>query len=246
MFNLPSSTATMLSLVILDLWPPAYEALSRRVSFANRLMAHDLSFVRSAFEFDRNILFRAQLGWHYDTFLLFRSLFNREKAADFSIDRVATRIQVIVQVRTRFVFFMIKESDEATLAPFRLFESVEVLQSFRSFLGQISISSAHLVVLICSSGHRFRFFEWAAVKCPFCPSNSWLTSHLFTCPMVEPVLARNGVLLTNFESSMRTGNWRSLLHLLFETLTVWKNSFVDCIIDDCAIQTLHQDALTLT
>jgi hypothetical protein len=45
---------------------------------------------------------------------------------------------------------------------------------------------------------------------------------------------------------MRTGNWRSLLHLLFETLTVWKNSFVDCIIDDCAIQTLHQDALTLT
>ncbi len=74
------------------------------------------------------------------------------------------------------------------------------------------------------------------------PSNSWLTSHLFTCPMIEPILARNGVLLSSFECSMRTGNWRSLLHLLFEMLTVWKNSFVDCIIEDCATQALHQDA----
>jgi hypothetical protein len=104
-YNLPSSTASLLSVVLLDLWPAEYDALARRVSFANRLTIHDLDFVRSAFEFDRTHLFRARVGWHYDGFLLFRSLFKREKIAEFDMQRVSSRLSVISGAKSRFLFF---------------------------------------------------------------------------------------------------------------------------------------------
>jgi hypothetical protein len=161
------------------------------------------------------------------------------------MQRVGARLGVIANAKSRFLFFMIKESEEATLAPFRLFESVDVLLSFRSFIGSISLSSAQLVLLLCTSGHRFRFFDRSTIKCPFCPSNSWLTGHLFSCSMVEPTLARNGVTLCAFEEAMRVGSWKRVLFLFFEVLTIWKNSFADCTIEDSTIQILWDDAIAL-
>jgi hypothetical protein len=206
---------------------------------------HELHFVRDAFEFDRIALFRAQVGWHHDAFFLFRLMFTNEKTADFSIERVEARLVRIRNARVEFVFALLHVSDEATLAPFRLFQSADVLTSFRSLLGQVSKSSADLLLLCCSSGHRFRFFNRPALRCPLCASASWLTQHLFSCSLVEPILSRNGVSLSDFQSGMSVGNWKSVLFSLAEALTIWKNSFVDCLIEDSAIRGLFSDASSL-
>ncbi len=242
LFNLPCSTATLLSLVVLDLWPAAYMAMARRISFWRKMRDHELQFVRDSFDFDRTALFIAHVGWHHEAFLLFRSMFSREKVAEFSFERVEARLSRIANARAQFVFSLLQVSDEATLAPFRLFQSHEVLVSFRSFLGQISKSSADTLLLCCSSGHRFRFFNRPALRCPLCASGSWLTSHLFSCKMVEPILSRNGVTLTEFENGMRVGDWKAVLFFLAESLTLWKNSFTDCLLEDCVIQGLLTDA----
>ncbi len=63
-----------------------------------------------------------------------------------------------------------------------------------------------------------------------------VTSHLFSCRMIEPILSRNGVSLCDFENGMCAGDWKSVLFSLAETLTIWKNSFADCLIKQCAIK----------
>jgi hypothetical protein len=244
LFELPCSTATNLTLVLFDLLPANFEALTRRVSFAKKMETHDLLFVRDAFLFDRTMM-RVKTGWHYESFLIFQSMFKKEKASDFDLDRVATRLSPISRARTKFLFHLLTATDEATLAPFRLFESDIVLTSFRALLGKISKSSANFLLLICSSGHRFRFFHYTALKCPQCSNSSWLTSHLFTCPLVESHLARNGVSWCDFEHGMRKGKWREVLFLLHEVMTVWKNSFPTCVIDDVVLTRLLSDANSL-
>jgi hypothetical protein len=143
----------MLSLVILDLWPTVYSTMARRVSFAKKMRDHNLQFVCDAFEYDRTVLTGAQIGWHHEAFLLFRSMFTTEKAADFSFERVESRLVRIRHARVLFAFSLLQVSEEATLAPFRLFQTAEILTSFRSLLGQISKSSADTLLLCCSSGH---------------------------------------------------------------------------------------------
>jgi hypothetical protein len=106
LFNLPSSTATSLTIVVFDLWPGNFEAMSRRVTFSRKMCDHDLSFVRDAFSFDRTILMRARVGWHHESFLLFQSMFNREKVQDFNMERVASRLSPISRARTSFLFHL--------------------------------------------------------------------------------------------------------------------------------------------
>jgi hypothetical protein len=244
LFDLPRSTATNLTLVTFDLWPANFEALMRRVSFANKMQSHDLTFVRDAFLFDRTLM-RVKSGWHYETFLIFQSMFKSERASEFSIERVQTRLSPLSRARTRFLYHLLAATDEVTLAPFRIFESEQVLISFRALLGKVSKSTANLLLLICSSGHRYRFFEHTALKCPLCSHSSWLTSHLFTCPIVENYLTRNGVTWGDFEQGMRRGKWREVLFLVHEVMTVWKNSFPTCSIDDVILTTLSIDANNL-
>jgi hypothetical protein len=245
MFNLPSATATNLSIVLFDLWPANYEAISRRLSFARKMIVHDLTFVQEAFLFDRTTMMRAKGGWHYETFLLFQSMFTGEKIADFSIDRVANRLAPISRSKTRFLFFLLQATDEATLAPFRLFANADVLTSFRELVGSLSKDSADLLLLFLSSGHRFRFFDRSTLKCPLCSCSSWLTNHLFSCPIVEPLLTRNNVTWCDFENGMREGKWREVLLLLHEAVLVWRNSFEACSIDDNALTSLYDDACKL-
>ncbi len=241
MFNLPSSTATNITIVLLDLWPASFEAMSRRISFARKMSDHDLIFVRDAFLFDRSLL-RVKEGWHHDSFRIFQSMFKSEKVVDFSIDRVSARLSPMARSRTPFLFHLLKVSDEATLAPFRLFETVEVLISFRELLGAISKSSKDFLLLILTSGHRFRFFHRTALKCPLCSSSSWLTEHLFNCAMVKTLLARNGVVWEEFARQMGLGQWGGILFTLHEVMTIWKNTFETCILEDVIFEMLYQDA----
>jgi hypothetical protein len=242
MFNLPSSTANNITLVLLDLWPATYDAISRRITFARKMSTHDLVFVRDAFIFDRTVLLRAKEGWHHETFLLFQSMFRSERVSDFSIDRISSRLAPISRSRTKFLFHLIQATEEVTLAPFRFFQTPEVLDSFRVMLGKISKTSADFTLLICSSGHRFQFFDRSALKCPLCSCSSWLTSHLFLCPVIEPLLARNGVRWEDFRMRMGQGDWREVLFLIHETLVTWKNSFQDCVIENDVLNKLLQDA----
>ncbi len=242
LFNLPSPTATNLIVVLFDLWPANFEALSRRVAFVRKMCDHDLAFVRDAFSFDRTTMMRAQDGWHNETFLLFQSMFRSERISDFSIDRIFSRLSPIARSRTQFLYHLLQATDEATLAPFRLFKSPDILISFREMISTVSKPTADFLLLICSSGHRFRFFNRTTLKCPLCPCSSWLTAHLFTCPMVKNLLARNGASWDAFKLRMRNGEWKEVLLLLHEVTLIWKNTFYDCAFDDVTLNTLLRDA----
>ncbi len=113
-----------------------------------------------------------------------------------------------------------------------------------TFLGKFKwcLGSADFILLVCSSGHRFRFFDRTALKCPLCSCSSWLTSHLFSCPAVELLLARNGVRWDDFKLRMGKGEWREVLFLIHETMTTWKNTFQDCVIEDDVLCILLRDA----
>ncbi len=235
----------MLTLVLLDLWPVAFDALMRRVAFANCMTEHELDFVCDAFEFDQTVLFRAKIGWHHEAFLLFRALFTRERIADFPIQRVSDRLSVLQGARTRFLFLLLKETNESTLALFRFFSSPEVLLSFRSFLGQISKESAHLLLLTCNSGLRFCFFNRLALRSSLCCQGSWLTDHLLQCRTIKPLLARNNVSCAAFRHCMAVGEWKGLLFLLHEVLLAWKLSFSNCLINDNALRILLSDVESL-
>ncbi len=93
-------------------------------------------------------------------FLFFNQCFQVKKS-QISTLIVSSRLSPISRSRTRFLFHLLSTTDEATLAPFRLFKSIEVLVSFRELIGSISTSSAELLLLLCSSGHRF--FEHTAL-----------------------------------------------------------------------------------
>jgi hypothetical protein len=244
MFDLPCSTATNMTLVIFNLWPANYESMSRRILFARKMETHDLSFVRDVFSFDKTLM-RVKEGWHHESFLLFQSMFRSERASDFSIDRVEARLAPISRAKSEFIFRLLTATDEATVAPFRLFGSAQTLTSFRELLGSISKTSANLLLLFCSSGHQFRFFDYTALKCPLCSHSSWLTSHLFCSPLVEHLLARNGITWSDFEMGMRPGTWKAVLFLVHEVVTVWKNSFSTCVNEDAALCTLLDDAKRL-
>jgi hypothetical protein len=166
------------------------------------------------------VLFRAKTGWHHDTFLLFRSLFTSERITNFSLQRVSDRLSAVRGARTRLLFFMLKETTESTLAPFRLFSSPDVLSSFRTLLGTVSRETSQILLLLCTSGHRFRFFSRPALRCPLCNQGSWLTEHLMTCILIEPILARNNISLATFRHCMSVWDWKKLLFLLHEVLLV--------------------------
>jgi hypothetical protein len=190
---------------------------------------------------DRTIMFRSRQGWFYDTFKIYQSLFCSADPVNFDFLSVMTRLDPLRSSRSRFTFLLLKETDDTTLAPFRLFESVEVFDSFRSMLGTVSKDSASLVLLFCSSGIRFRFLARASHFCPCC-GTPWLTSHFFTCTVVEPQLARNDIYLASFQESLRVGEWAKVLFLIYEMLLLWKSWFVsDCILDDAALTNLKTD-----
>jgi hypothetical protein len=44
---------------------------------------------------------------------------------------------------------------------------------------------------------------------------------------------------------MRKGTWKSVLFSLYEVMTVWKNSFSTCVIDDTVLRTFLDDAKRL-
>jgi hypothetical protein len=48
-----------------------------------------------------------------------------------------------------------------------------------------------------------------------------------------------------FEECMTTGAWRELLFLLSELMTVWKNSFSECVFDDAMLSAVTEDASRL-
>jgi hypothetical protein len=241
LYDLPSSTANALSLVIFDLWPVGYECLRRRQTFLTSVENHEMLFVRDAMLFDKTILFRERKGWHFEAFQIFVRLFPGSPIQTFDLSLTMNSLERISNSRDTFLYLMVQATDEATLAPFRLFSSSEVLCSFRDLLGDLSPNSSKFLLLFLTSGHRFRFFARSRLSCPHC-SQSWLTSHFFTCRVMSPLLQPAEITLNNFETYLRGGLWGKLLHLIFEVVTLWKGCLEDCTIDDEVLRALRLDA----
>jgi hypothetical protein len=240
-YSLPRCTAKAICFVIFDLWPPAYECLLRRFTFFQSLTTHDLTFVRNCLLFDRACLLKDRQGWYYDSFLIYQSLFVNATLPAFDFEANMSRLQAINRSRHDFLFLMLSSTDEVTMEPFRCFRSPATLSSFRGMLGKISLSSASLILSFCSSGMRFRFFNRSAVTCPACRRVSWLTKHMFECPVVGSILARNGIDYTSFCASIRDGKWDVMITLIHETLTTWKSWAVFCEIPEDELNRLFCD-----
>jgi hypothetical protein len=240
LFDLPRSTANVISQVIFDLWPAAFEALLRRLTFLRSMMNHDLAATRDSFAFDRLILFREHQGWHYECFLIYRSLFLHTTIHNFDFEAVMCRLEALTRSKDDFLFILLKESEETTIGPFRCFASACVLASFREMLSRVSRQTASMVLIFCSSGLRFRFFSHPAILCPVC-RRPWLTEHLFKCDAVEQLLAWNAISYESFCLAMRNGAWGQVIGVIVEVLRVWKSWAVSCEIDDALLTTMTSD-----
>jgi hypothetical protein len=60
--------------------------------------------------------------------------------------------------------------------------------------------------------------------------------------MVKTLLARNGVVWEEFARQMGLGQWGGILFTLHEVMTIWKNTFETCILEDVIFEMLYQDA----
>ncbi len=241
LFDLPRSTANVISQVIFDLWPAAFEALLRRITFLRSMLNHDLPAIRDSFAYDRLTLFRERQGWHHECFLIYRSLFLNATIHDFDFESVMGRLKPLTRSKNDFLFILLKQSEESTMAPFRCFVSAEVLASFREMLGQVSRPTASMILVFCSSGLRFRFFSHPTILCPAC-RRPWLTEHLFKCNAVEQLLAWNAITYEAFCSFMGNGAWGQVIGVIVEVLRVWKSWAVGCEIEDDLLTTMSNDA----
>jgi hypothetical protein len=241
LFDLPRSTANAISQVILDLWPAAFEALLRRITFLRSMSNHELPAIRDSFAYDRLTLFREHQGWHYECFLIYRSLFLNAAIHDFDFESVMGRLEVLTRSKSEFLFILLKQTEETTLSPFCCFDSADVLDSFRTMLGQVSRQTASMILIFCSSGLRFRFFSHSTILCPAC-RRPWLTEHLFKCNAVEQLLAWNAITYETFCSHMGKGEWGRVIWSIVEVLRVWKSWAVSCAIEEDLLKTMTNDA----
>jgi hypothetical protein len=112
-------------------------------------------------------------------------------------------------------------------------------------LGCVSLQTASMILIFCSSGLRFRFFPHTCLLCPAC-RHPWLTEHLFSCAAVEPLLAWNEISYTHFCSLLRSGKWAQMIEVMVEVIRIWKSWAVFCDIDDELLAVMTDDASKLT
>jgi hypothetical protein len=244
LYDLPRSTANVITQVIFDMWPAAFEALLRRITFLRSMSNHELPAIRDSFAYDRLSLFRERQGWHHECFLIYRSLFLNATIHDFDFESVMGRLEILTRSKDEFLFTLLKQSEETTMSPFRCFTSVHTLASFRAMLGQVSRQTASMILVFCSSGLRFRFFSYPTVLCPAC-RRPWLTEHLFKCVAVEQLLAWNAISYETFCSLMSTGEWGQVIGVIVEVLRVWKSWAVACEIEEDLLTMMTNDAAQL-
>ncbi len=147
-FDLPRTTSHELAIILLDLPPVEVVLLRHRKRFFGSVVRHEFEFVRDSCSIDLDLL-QNTLSWHNGTVQLLRKIYPTLSTVDLSIDSELSRACDLVS-DPDFNFYFIQDSDSETLTFYRLFESPEVLSSFRLFLQSLKAPQCRLVILFCS------------------------------------------------------------------------------------------------
>jgi hypothetical protein len=189
-------------------------------NFLNSVSRHEFVFVRDACRIDRTSLINSPVAFHA---CLHRCV--RRFAPNFSLatDDLYVAIENILlrAGHPNFVFQFIKTSDSQTLTFFTIFESVEVLASFRQLVQDLGVH-ARLLLLFCASLLRFRFCSTPRELCPLC-GRVWLWEHFFTCRFLEvaPGLDSGSQVLSSVSGHISRGEWDIVLHYVRFYLLEW-------------------------
>lgn len=238
-FDLPQSTNHELATILFDSPPLDLLFLRRLRDFLQSVNRHDFSFVRNASQIDRS-LSNLPVSLHA---CLHRSV--RRFMPNFSsaTDNLYVAVENILlrAGHPSFTFQFISTSDSQSLSFFVLFESEDVLRSFRVFLQNLGCR-VRLVLLFCTSLLRFRFCKLPRELCPLC-GRVWMWEHFFTCRYLEvaPGLDSNTQVLTIVQGHVRRGEWEIFLQYVRFYLLEWHDLVRDPMFSDSDINALCDD-----
>jgi hypothetical protein len=121
-----------------------------------------------------------------------------------------------------FLFFYLQECDSDSLSFFRLFDSPEVLYSFRSYLESIPFAQRRLIIPFTSSLLRFRFCPTPREYCPLC-GRRWLWIHFFCCTKLDiaPDVSARAQVFCDVSEHIKLGHREIFAHYLRFCLLEW-------------------------
>jgi hypothetical protein len=122
----------------------------------------------------------------------------------------------------QFTFQFIKTSDSVTLSFFTLFDTPEILASFRLFIQSLDWGQARIVLLFSASLLRFRFCSTPRELCPLC-GKAWTWEHFIVCRYLEvaPGLDSNVQVLATISDHIRICQWESVVQYIRFYLLEW-------------------------
>jgi hypothetical protein len=238
LFDLPQSTSHELAVILFDVWPVEVALLKRRQKFLKSVLVHDFTFVRDACELDLTSLLTSPLGWHNNLVRLMRRIDPDLSTVD--LNPIADLDQCLSNFsdRSLFNYFFIQDGTSDSLSFFRLFASLEVLNSFRGLLCELGPEHSRLVILFSSSLLRFRFCAVIRDACPLC-KKPWLWNHFIGCPKLCDIGVDSGrTAIANFEALVRVGDWSEVLKSIRHFLLSWADAVPDVIFPRDVIDSL--------
>jgi hypothetical protein len=209
-------------------------------AFIRSTSRHEFEFVRDAIRVDRDCLLNNPISLHGSLHRVIRRF-----DPTFSLatdDLYVTMENVLARAgHPHFNFQFIKTSDSPSLSFFVLFQSKEVLVSYRNFLQSLPWDQARLLLLFSTSLLRFRFCKTARELCPLC-GKAWTWEHFFSCRYLEvaPGLSSNVQVLAIVSDHIRLGQWEILVQYVRFYLLEWHD-----LIREPAIPASLIDALCL-
>ncbi len=220
-FDLPMSTSHELAVILFGSPPPEVIMLQRMCSFARKVQSHDFVFVRDALQIDARFLSSIPTAFFPSMLRLVRKFV---PSCDAQLSNVLAATDRILSASRspQFAFSYIKRTESQSLTFFKLFSSVEVLNSFRDFLESKPFPQRRLVILFSSSLLRFRFCSRPRELCPLC-GRPWLWEHFFSCKflVVAPIEESAQQTVTVVRGLIERGEWEVFAHYLRFYLLQW-------------------------
>jgi hypothetical protein len=237
-FDLPRTTSHELATVLFDAWPAEILLLHRRHRFLRSIRNHDFQFVRDACALDCQSLLNSPQGWHHN---LVRLLGRIESVSTVDFDALATLDRMLAAYspadHSSVNFYYIKNGDSDSLSFYRLFPSLDALNSFRSLSQTVPFAHCRLIILFCSPLLPFRLCNTVHDACPLC-KKPWLWDHFLSCAKLSMSRAEGRARLSLFESSVISNDWSCMLRLMRENIAMWCDVLPDVAFPCDVIDTL--------
>ena len=229
LFDMPQSTNNELVQILFDVPPPEVVCLSRLKSFRSSIVAHEFSYVQEAIEVDQKLYLNDIRSWHYNALSFLKMANPNLSTVDIDFAKVFEETVIMFKPLSYFNFAYLQGSSSDTTSFYRIFDSCEVLQSFRFVLSSLKYEQGRLLVLFTSSYLRWKFGKKGQEECPFC-RKSWNWEHFFLCKFMTFSFGDARLIFPFIRGLICEGQWSLFFEYLQVVLLAWHDALENPII----------------